>query len=226
MIENTRSISQRDLQRARRKGVAPSASLRRHFFALARQVRKWSQQQERPLSGRGLAIGVTSLTKGAGKSTVAFNLASSLTALDRSKVLLVEADLGKHYVTRRLGFARAPGLSELLLGVCEANEAIFPTTVDDLLIMGAGRKSDQEALELPFDSLSNLMDEHLGEFGFSIFDLPLANHLTACHSITPHLDGIILTVESNLIDRRQIERFRKQVESYGIEIIGVVLNKA
>ena len=70
------------------------------------------------------------------------------------------------------------------------------------------------------------MDEHLGEFGFSIFDLPLANHLTACHSITPHLDGIILTVESNLIDRRQIERFRKQVESYGIEIIGVVLNKA
>jgi len=114
----------------------------------------------------------------------------------------------------------------MLIGVAEASECIFQTPLTDLSVLGSGRKSDQEALELPFDLLPNIMNENFAEFGFSIFDLPLANHLTACHSITPHLDGVILTVESNQIDHRQIDRFRKQVEGHGVEIVGVVLNKA
>lgn len=225
MIEDTQR-SQRELQKARRKGVAPSSSLRRHFFALARQVRLWSQRYPKHESGRGHALGVTSLTKGAGKSTVSFNLACALTSITRTPTLLVEADLGKHYITRRLGYARAPGLSELLLGVAELEETIFPTPFTDLSIMGAGRKSDQEALELPFDFLPNVLEDKLSDYGMVVFDMPMANHLTACHSIAPHVDGVILTVDSNQIDRRQIERFRKQIEGYGVDIIGVVLNKA
>lgn len=226
MIENNIQPDQREFQRARRRGVAPSSSLRRHFFALGRQVKHWADSRREHASGRGVAIGVTSLTKGAGKSTVSFNLACALTSLSRTQGLLVEADFGKHYVSRRLGYARAPGLSEMLLGVAEFEESVLPTTLSDLSVMGCGRKSDQEALELPFDTLPVLMNEQLNEFGFLVFDLPLADHLTACHSILPHLDGVILTVESNQIDQRQINRFRRQAESRGIEIIGVVLNKA
>ena len=226
MQRDQQQREQRDMQRARRKGVAPSSSLRRHFFALARQVRTWADARPDHPTGRGVTIGVTSLIRGAGKSTVSFNLAAAMTSLSRSKILLVESDFGKHYVTRRLGYSRAPGLSELLLGVAELEESIFPTPMADLSILGCGRKTDQEALELPFDLLPHLMNEKLNEYGFMIFDLPLANHLTACHSIAPHLDGIILTVESNQIDQRQISRFRKQLESHGVEIIGVVLNKA
>ncbi len=226
MIENNMERNQKDLQRARRKGVAPSSSLRRHFFALARQVRTWADSKPAPPSGRGFAVGVTSLTRGAGKSTVSYNLASALTSVYRSRVLLVEADFGKHFVSRRLGYSRAPGLSELLLGVTDIEEAVFPTPLTDLAVLGCGRKSDQEALELPFDLLSPILDEKLHEFGCVVFDLPLANHLTACHSIAPHIDGIVLTVEANQIDQRQINRFRKQIEGHGIEIVGVVLNKA
>jgi Mrp family chromosome partitioning ATPase len=114
----------------------------------------------------------------------------------------------------------------MLIGVAEPNECIFQTPLTDLSVLGCGRKSDQEALELPFDLLPNIMEENFSEFGFTVFDLPLASHLTACHSIAPHLDGVILTVESNQIDHRQVDRFRKQVEAHGVEIVGVVLNKA
>lgn len=226
MIENNIDRGQREIKRARRKGVAPSASLRRHFFALARQVRHWAESRPVNESGSGSAIGVTSLEPGSGKSTVSFNLACALTSLSRNRVLLVESDFGKHYISRRLGFGRAPGLGEMLLDVAEFDEAVFPTPMTDLSVMGAGRKSDQEALELPFDFLPHVLSEKLNEFGFLVFDLPLANHLTACHSITPYLDGVVLTVESNQIDQRQINRFRRQLESQGVEIIGVVLNKA
>ena len=226
MIENNMDRNQKDLQRARRRGVAPSSSLRRHFFALARQVRTWADARPHSPSGRGVAIGVTSLSRGAGKSTISFNLACALTSASRSRVLLVESDFGKHFVTRRLGYSRAPGLSEMLLGVADVEETVFPTPLTDLSVIGCGRKSDQEALELPFDALAPIMDEKLNEFGYLIFDLPLASHLTACHSIAPHIDGVILAVESHQIDQRQINRFRKQIESQGVDIIGVVLNKA
>ena len=225
MIEN--NIEQRrQTQRARRRGVVASASLRRHFLALGRQVKQWSESRPISPKDRGFAIGVTALTKAAGKSTVSFNLACALASLVRKRGLLIESDFGKHYVTRRLGHARAPGLSELLLGVAEPHETLFSTSMAELLVMGCGRKSEQEAVELPFDELGSLMNGALKDFGFLVFDLPIADHLTACHAIVPHLDGIILTVDSGHIDQGQISRFRKQIESQGIEIVGVVLNKA
>ena len=231
MIENNIERDQRDLQRARRRGVAPSTSLRRHFFALARQVDQWAKLRKRPgiyssSTGCEYSIGVTSLDRGVGRSTVSFNLASALGTLKRARGLLIEADFGKHFVTRRLGFSRSPGLSELLLGVSEIEETIFPTPLSDLSLMGCGKKSEQESLGLPFDLLPNLIHEKLDDFGFLVFDLPLANYLTACHSILPHLDGVILAVESSHVDHNEIDRFRKQVEAHGVEIIGVVLNKA
>ena len=170
MIENNLERDQRELQRARRRGVAPSSSLRRHFFALARQVDQWAKLRKRPgiysgSTGPEYSIGVTSLARGAGRSTVSFNLASALGSLKRSRGLLVEADFGKHFVTRRLGFSRAPGLSELLLGVADIEESVFQTPLSELSLMGCGRKSEQESLELPFDLLPRLIDEQLGNLG-------------------------------------------------------------
>jgi Mrp family chromosome partitioning ATPase len=110
--------------------------------------------------------------------------------------------------------------------VAEVHETVFPTSLPELSIMGCGRKSDQEAVELPFDELASLMNGNLKDFGFLVFDLPVADHLTACHAIVPHLDGVILTVDSGHVDQSQVDRFRRQIESQGIEIVGVVLNKA
>ena len=221
MIEN--NLNRR---RTHRRSVVPSSSLRGHFFALARQIRQWSDAHGKDVSGRGTNIGVTSLDSGAGTSTVSFNLTCALASLCRAKTLLIESDFGSHYITRRLGHAKSPGLSEMLLGVASADETVFATPIADVSIMGCGTKSDQEALELPFDTLDPILQESLADFQYTVFDLPLASNLTACHSIAPYLDGVILTVDSNLIDQRRISRFKKQLETYGVEVIGIVLNKS
>ncbi len=224
MIENTLNRDQQDRQRAKRMGIAPSASLRRHFVALARQVRRWGA--EKAPAGRPLAIGVTSLNAGAGKSTVSYNLSAAMCSIGRTRTLLVESDFGQHYITRRLGQARSAGLSELLISVAGMDEVVHETPITDLQVMGCGRKSDQEALELPFDFLPDLFAEKMHEYGYAVFDLPVSNHLTACHAISPFLDGIILTVEANQIDHRLINRFRKNAANLGVEIIGMVINKS
>ncbi len=224
MIENTMNRDQQDRLRAKRMGIAPSASLRRHFVALARQVLRWGN--DKVSAGRPVTIGVTSLNVGAGKSTVSYNLSAALCSIARSRTLLIESDFGQHYITRRLGQARSAGLSELLINVAEIEEVVHETPLTDLQVMGCGRKSDQEALELPFDYLPDIFAEKINEYGYAIFDLPVSNHLTACHAIIPYLDGIILTVEANQIDHRQINRFRKAAANLGVEIVGMVINKS
>ena len=162
----------------------------------------------------------------AGRSTISFNLASALTSVIRERVLLVEADFGKHYITRRIGEARSTGLAELLLGFATAEEVVYDTPLPGLQVMGCGRKSGQEALELPFDMLGNVMVEQLEGYGFAVFDLPVATQLTTCFSLASQLDGIILAVEANQIDQRMVNRFRRQLEAVGVEIVGVVINKS
>jgi len=116
MIENITNRDQKDRQRAKRMGVAPSSSLRRHFMSLARQVRHWSASKKTEIVDRPITIGVTSLNSGAGKSTVSYNLSAAICSIGRTSALLVESDFGSHYITRRLGQARSAGLSEMLTG--------------------------------------------------------------------------------------------------------------
>jgi Mrp family chromosome partitioning ATPase len=226
MIENTSRRNERDWLIARRRGVAPSQHLRPHFVALARQVCQWEKTHRDWQPENGVALGITSLTKAAGKSTVSFNLCSALTTVTRSRVLLVESDFGRPFIARRLGRSKTPGLSEILSGDAALGEAILDTPLTDLSVLDCGQTNGQKALELPFDLLPAVIDEQLADFSYVVFDLPVANTLTACHSMTPYLDGVILAVDSSQLDQQGIERFRQQLESQGTEIIGVVINKA
>lgn len=221
MIEN--NLQKR---RSRRNVISPSNSLRGHFFALARQVRQWADTNEFVGTEGSISVGVTSLERGVGASTVSFNLTCALASLCRARTLLVEADFGRPYISRRLGQAKSPGLAELLLDSANVEDVVFASPIADVSVMGCGRKTESEALSLPFDGVSPLLKESLSEYAFTIFDLPLASDLTACHSLAPFLDGVILTVDSNFIDQRRVERFKKQVESYGVPVVGVVLNKS
>ena len=205
-------------------GVAPSSSLRRHFLSLARQTRQWAHSKSHALV-RPCNIGVTSIERGAGNSTVAYNLAVAMTSVARSKVLLVESDFGKHFITRRLGSARQMGLSELITGVTDLSETICETPIRNLDAIGCGQVNEQIALELPFDELPSVISSHFTEYGYAIFDLPVATNLTACYSIAPALDGVILNVEAHQIDHKQISRFRSSMNGLNVPIVGMVINK-
>lgn len=223
MIENALGRDQSDLQRAKRMGVAPSATLRRHFLALARQTRHWFDNN--PKSGPVRTVGITSVAPRVGTSTIAYNLAVGVTSLSRSRTLLVESNFGKSFLSRRLGQARRPGLSEVLVEMAEMEDSVCETPIGGLDLLGAGQVTDQVALELPFDQLPQTIDRCFVDYRYAVFDLPPANHLTACYSIVPHLDGVILAVEASQIDHRCIGRFRQLVQGLGVPIIGLVINK-
>jgi capsular exopolysaccharide synthesis family protein len=208
-------------QAASRLGILPSVNLRRHFVALARQVKQWAITRGRPIK-----VGVTSLERKVGKSTIAFNLAASLSRVERDQVLLVEADFGKHFISRRLGSAGTSGLSDILLGQATASECIQRTPIDRLAVLGSGHINEVESVELPFDTMGTVLDQYCERFGYMIFDLPVASELTSCYSILPSIDGVIVVVEANKIDRRHVIRVKNRLTSCGVDILGMVINRA
>lgn len=117
------------------------------------------------------------------------------------------------------------GLSELLTGIVTMDEVITETPIENLDAIGCGQVNEQVALELPFDELPSVVNSSFIDYGYSIFDLPIANNLTACYSLAPSLDGIILNVEAHQIDHKLITRFRTTMQALNVPIIGMVINK-
>ena len=218
---SNRNTSGQNWQKARRMGVAPSSQLRRHFVALARKVKQWAGP-----CGRPAKIGVTSLNRRVGKSTVAFNVASALTRIETDQVLLVESDFGKHFVSRRLGRAGAPGLSELITSGMAPADCILETPIDGLCVLGSGNVSEQDSVEMPFDMLGPLLENNFDRFGYLVFDLPVANDLSSCYPILPSLDGVMIVVNAGKIDRKQVARAKQKLANCGSELIGLVINQA
>lgn len=218
------SASKNDRQRAQRMGVAPSASLRPHFLSLARQTRAWAHATDKA-AVTPCNVGVTSLARNSGNSTVAYNLAVAMTSIARSKVLLVEADFGRHFISRRLGSARKLGLSELLSGIAAFEETLCDNPITNLDVIGCGQVSEADSLELPFDELPGVINHSFADYRYTFFDLPTASNLSTCYSVLPALDGVILNVEANQIDQKQIARFRRSMGMLDVPIIGMVINK-
>ena len=198
----------------------PSVKLRPHFLALARRVRTWFGAGQRPAK-----VGITSLDRGAGRSTVAFNLSASLTRIDHDSVLLIESDFGRPFISRRLGVADSAGLSDIIRCEVEPTQCIVDSPIEKFSVLSAGRVSEQDSLELPFEQLENVLKCQFERFGFLVFDLPVANELTSCYSIVPHLDGIIITIGEDRIDRKQIAEAKQRVAACGSELVGVVINR-
>jgi Mrp family chromosome partitioning ATPase len=95
-----------------------------------------------------------------------------------------------------------------------------------LAVLASGLADEKEALDLSYDSLGALLEDKFNQFGYLVFDLPVADDLSPFFSIAPHLSGVILAVDSGQIDERQIQRARRRFTEYGIQIIGIVINRS
>ena len=98
--------------------------------------------------------------------------------------------------------------------------------MDDLFVLGSGHISEQESVELPFDLLDPILNNNFDEFGYLVFDLPVACDLTSCYSILPSLDGVMIVVDADKIDRKQICRAKQKLTGCDSELIGLVINQA
>ena len=171
---------------------------------------------------RRKTLAITSPQVGAGKSTIAANLALSLDAIGQ-KTLLVEADLRRPSLFQAFGLAKKPGLAEVLgeeLPWTQAVHAVGAT----LHMLTCGEPSLSPAEVLASGRLRELIKEWEAAYDYVLFDVPPVIPITDPVIVATLCQGVLLVVRANVTSTTVVKRAQTLLEPTRVPIVGMVLN--
>jgi polysaccharide biosynthesis transport protein len=183
---------------------------------------------DRPLR----SIVVTSPAPYEGKSTTAINLAISL-AWSGKRVLLMDADLRRPTIHKRLGIQNVGGLSLILLHGKQHDTIATVPGIENLYVLTAGPKPPNPTELLESKRMHQLLQtiQDSTQLDVVVIDTPPALAFADVAILATQVDGVILnldaqrTREGSLIET--MEAFKKiNARIVGIILIGVKQIKA
>ena len=170
---------------------------------------------------------ISSASPGEGKSTLSLNLAVSLSQYEK-KVLLVEADMRRPVLRRRLGLEGTDGLS-VLLSDREAATGVVPAPNNpNLYLLPSGPTPPYPADLLGSPRMHTLMEEWRTEFDFIVVDSPPVLPVTDAQLLEEMADATVLLARVGFTTRAALERAYKLLlmhrKDQARPAIGVLLN--
>lgn len=168
-------------------------------------------------------VGVTSSTRGEGKTTTSINLAYTV-AQTGKKVLLIDGDLRLPNVARSLLINRRPGLSDLIVGDAAQAEC---TRRSDLLdnwdIIPAGNIPPNPSELLSSDGMARFIELAREQYDYIIIDLPPVGIVSDALVAAAILDGLIMVVREDYSSRRFLNMCVAQFNPLRDKLLGFVL---
>lgn len=167
---------------------------------------------------------VTLFTAGnahAGTTTVLVNFAVSLIQEYGSRVLLVDAHLGRPGVARRLGAAETPGLADVLNQSIPLAWALQPTPVTNLHLLAAGTPTDTTEEQMAND-LPRLVGQLRQWFDWVVIDAGVWGDLPGADGTCAAADAVYLVTRSGDIELPGFGGLRAEVANSGGHVRGYV----
>ncbi|MBE9225654.1 polysaccharide biosynthesis tyrosine autokinase [Phormidium sp. LEGE 05292] len=168
---------------------------------------------------------ISSSTPAEGKTVVSLHLAQAAAAMGQ-RVLLVDADLRRPQIHKRLGVANMRGLTNLISSEdLDFHEVIqsYPEE-ENLYIMTAGQIPPDPTRLLSSEKMQSLMADFQSAFDLVIYDTPpLVGFADASILATP-TDGVILVVGLGKADRYPLMQALDTLKISGTPILGLVAN--
>ncbi|MCJ8211023.1 polysaccharide biosynthesis tyrosine autokinase [Mucilaginibacter sp. RS28] len=158
------------------------------------------------VGGQKKRILITSAISGEGKSFVSTNLAVSL-ALTGKKVVLLDFDLNKPTLSKKLNILEDKGISEYLNGEVTADEIIRKTGINDnLYFISSGALPDSPS-ELMLNGMAAELLNYLDQlFDYIIIDIAPVGPVSDAYIISPLSDATLYVVRHNYTPKTFVER--------------------
>jgi len=191
----------------------------------AEQYRSLRTRIKRAENGRALrAIVVTSPNKGDGKSLTAANLAVTMAQEFQQRVLLIDCDFRRPSVHRLFGIPEGPGLTDVLMGGVELNQALVNVENHHLTLLPAGATPSHPAELLGSAAMRRVLDTLRTRFDRILIDMPPVAPLADLHILAPMADGLLMIVRAGVTPKPAIERALAGLDMS--KVLGLVLNES
>ena len=174
-------------------------------------------------------VGVTSSHPTEGKSLTAINLAYSMAQLEK-KVLLIDADMRRSSVDKKLDIDLRPGLSNLLTDVNSSGGTIRNYVPEDesygFSIITAGDVPPNPSELLNSERMNRLLAKLRTMFEFIVIDLPPVGAVVDAQTVSQRVDGMLIVVRENYTSKRMLSDCVSQLSLTNARILGFVINGA
>lgn len=175
----------------------------------------------------GNLIMVTSALPGEGKTFCSINLAISIAMELDHTVLLVDADVARPSVLKRLGLKADSGLLDVLLdSKLDVGDVMLKTNIETLSILPSGNRHRHSTELLASQAMNKLLIEiaHRYKDRIVIFDSPPLLVTTESRALATQMGQIVLVVEGEKTTQASLKNALRQIES--CSNISLIYNKA
>lgn len=169
-------------------------------------------------------IVVTSTQPGEGKSTVISNLGITM-AQSGKRVLLIDCDLRKPTIHKKLGIYNQDGLTTLLAKEKSFQEAIRTTNINNFFVLTSGPIPPNPAELLGSKKMRALIEELKGQFDVILFDAPPVLAVTDAQILATYCDGVVFVASFGQAEKQALITAKELINKVGGKLIGVVINK-
>ena len=176
-------------------------------------------------SSAGRKFCITSGLSGEGKSITTLNIAISFAEAGQ-KVLLIDADLRRPSMARLLVENGAPGLSNVLAGLCTEEETIHKDQMPNLDVMFSGEIPPNPSELLSNENMQPLLERLEKIYDYIFIDTPPVNIVTDACIVGKVVDGVLFVVRQNRSDRESVKYGVGQLELAGVKLLGFIFNGA
>lgn len=169
------------------------------------------------------SIAVVSSLKGEGKTTVALNLAASYANFGK-RVIIVDTDLRKPDLARRLGVTEPVGLSQVLAGTTTVVEALRAVNVGEaqLILLPGGPPPPNPSALIGSERMREVLDEIANLADLVILDTTPLLVVSDAFPLLEQVSGVVALARLDHSPRDAIQRMVQIGTDTGGRLLGVV----
>jgi capsular exopolysaccharide synthesis family protein len=169
-------------------------------------------------------LAITSPNYNDGKTTIALNLALSISLDLKQTVLLADMDLRKPGITTYLGISSASGLTDHIMDDRPVSECLLRTSFERLVILPSGRILDNSSEVLGSSKMGAFARELKARYDdrIVIYDMPPILAQDDPLAFLPHIDAVLMVVREGVT---KVDEIRQSMDALSqANVIGMVLN--
>jgi len=168
---------------------------------------------------------ITSTDPREGKTTVVANL-GVVFAQNGNNVTLIDADLRKPSLHRKIGVPNRAGLTSLFLRDQETLDSVLQKTVtNNLNVITSGELPPNPSELLGSKKMGTILSKVHEISDIIIIDTPPALAVTDSMVLLPYVDGVLLVIKPGFTKTNGARQVVEQLRRSNAKILGVVLNE-